>query len=79
MGCALQEPILFSKTLEYNLSYGLNENNEEIIRWASHIAHLSNEIEGFQKKYKTVLGERVSNIIWWTATKNRHCYCKSNS
>ena len=58
MGCALQEPILFSKTLEYNLSYGLNENNEEIIRWASHIAHLSNEIEGFQKKYKTVLGER---------------------
>ncbi len=58
MGCALQEPILFSKTLEYNLSYGLNENNEEIILWASHIAHLSNEIEGFQKKYKTVLGER---------------------
>jgi ATP-binding cassette subfamily B protein len=58
MGCALQEPILFSKTLEHNLAFGLTQHEPDTLAWATEAAHLTNEIEGFPKGLQTLLGER---------------------
>ena len=58
MGCALQEPILFSKTLEHNLAFGLTKNEPDTIAWATEAAHLTNEIDGFPEGLQTLLGER---------------------
>ena len=58
MGCALQEPILFSKTLEHNLAFGLTKNEPDTLAWATEAAHLTNEIDGFPEGLQTLLGER---------------------
>jgi ATP-binding cassette subfamily B protein len=58
MGCALQEPILFSKTLEHNLAFGLTQIEPDTLAWATEAAHLTNEIEGFSEGLQTLLGER---------------------
>lgn len=58
MGCALQEPILFSKTLEHNLAFGLTQIEPDTLAWATEAAHLTNEIEGFPEGLQTLLGER---------------------
>ena len=58
MGCALQEPILFSKTLEHNLAFGLTQNEPDTLAWAIEAAHLTNEIDGFPEGLQTLLGER---------------------
>jgi ATP-binding cassette subfamily B protein len=58
VGFAAQEPVLFSRTLAENISFGLDDKSEETILWASDIAHLHNDVTEFHKKYETVLGER---------------------
>lgn len=58
IGFAAQEPVLFSRTLEHNIGFGVDDPNMDIIGWAADIAHLHSDIETFPDRYQTVLGER---------------------
>ncbi len=58
IGFAAQEPVLFSRTLEHNIGFGVDNANMEIIGWAADIAHLQGDIETFPDRYQTMLGER---------------------
>ncbi|MGE4489304.1 MAG: ABC transporter ATP-binding protein [Kiritimatiellales bacterium] len=58
IGFAAQEPVLFSRTLEHNIAFGIDAPEENVISWAANIAHLSGDIADFPEQYRTVLGER---------------------
>lgn len=58
IGFASQEPVLFSRTLEHNIAFGLENPEEKIISWAAGVAHLTGDIADFPAHYQTVLGER---------------------
>lgn len=58
IGFAEQEPVLFSQTLENNIAFGLDNPDEESVRWAADVAHLQGEVDGFPDGYQTILGER---------------------
>jgi ATP-binding cassette subfamily B protein/subfamily B ATP-binding cassette protein MsbA len=58
----LQEPLLFSGTIEENIRYGrLDASQEEIIA-AAEAANAHDFIARLPKKYKTVLGERGAKL-----------------
>lgn len=58
IGFAAQEPILFSRTLEHNIGFGVNEPNEHLIDWAADVAHLKKDVETFPDRFDTLIGER---------------------
>ncbi|MBN2704178.1 MAG: ABC transporter ATP-binding protein [Pontiellaceae bacterium] len=58
IGYAAQEPILFSRTLEHNIGFGIDDPDMNTIGWAADIAHLHGDIETFPDRYQTILGER---------------------
>lgn len=58
IGFAAQEPILFSRSLEHNIGFGVEEPDERLIDWAADVAHLTRDVESFPQKYDTLLGER---------------------
>jgi ATP-binding cassette subfamily B multidrug efflux pump len=58
IGFAEQEPILFSRTLEHNIGFGVQEPNERLIDWAADVAHLKKDIETFPSRFETLIGER---------------------
>ncbi len=58
IGFAAQEPILFSRTLEHNIGFGVVNPDKTLIGWAADIAHLRDDVEGFPEQYQTMLGER---------------------
>jgi ATP-binding cassette subfamily B multidrug efflux pump len=58
IGFAAQEPILFSRTLEHNIGFGVQEPNEHLIDWAADVAHLKKDIETFPGRFETLIGER---------------------
>jgi ATP-binding cassette subfamily B protein len=58
IGFAAQEPILFSRPLQENIAFGLDDKNRDVMEWAAEIAHLSHEVETFPDGYETMLGER---------------------
>ena len=58
IGYASQEPILFSQSIEYNIGYGLENFNQEIINWGADTAQLKSDIETFPKGLQTIVGER---------------------
>ncbi len=58
IGFAAQEPVLFSRTLEHNIGFGVDKADMDIIGWAADIAHLHGDIETFPDRYQTMLGER---------------------
>jgi ATP-binding cassette subfamily B protein len=58
IGFASQEPVLFSRTLEHNIAFGVAIPEEKIITWAADVAHLHGDVEEFPERYQTVLGER---------------------
>jgi ATP-binding cassette subfamily B protein len=58
IGFAAQEPVLFSRTLEHNIAFGIESSGKEIVDWAADIAHLNGDIAEFPEHYQTVLGER---------------------
>jgi len=53
-----QEPVLFSRSLGENVAFGLDGNPEEVIRWATDVAHLHGDVDTFPAGYGTMLGER---------------------
>ncbi len=58
IGFAAQEPVLFSRTLEHNIGFGVAKPDKDLIGWAAEIAHLRDDVEGFPEQYQTLLGER---------------------
>ena len=58
IGMVLQEPYLFSRTLEENIAITRPELDLEEIREAARAACLDETIEGFAKGYQTFVGER---------------------
>ncbi|MHC4331079.1 MAG: ABC transporter ATP-binding protein, partial [Planctomycetota bacterium] len=58
IGFAAQEPILFSRTLEHNIGFGVGEADERLIDWAADIAHLKKDVETFPERFETMIGER---------------------
>ena len=53
-----QDVFLFSDTVENNISFGVKNATEEMIKKAALNAVVQNEIEQFPQKYKTIIGER---------------------
>jgi subfamily B ATP-binding cassette protein MsbA len=58
LGVVLQDNFLFDGTVGDNIRYGRKDATAEEIRKVSVIAHADEFIEGFEKKYDTVVGER---------------------
>ncbi len=57
IGMVLQEPFLFSRTLEENIAIAGDQSTEEILR-ATRIASLDGTIRRFTAGYQTFVGER---------------------
>jgi len=58
IGFAEQEPVLFSRTLEHNIGFGVVKPDKNLIGWAAEVAHLRGDVESFPDQYQTMLGER---------------------
>jgi ATP-binding cassette subfamily B protein len=58
----LQEPLLFSGTIEDNIRYGKLEATEEEVRAAAGAANAHDFISGLPNGYGTVIGERGAQI-----------------
>jgi ATP-binding cassette subfamily B protein len=58
----LQEPLLFSGTIEENIRYGRLEAEEEDVRAAARAANAHDFIEGLPLGYRTPLGERGAQL-----------------
>ncbi len=58
IGMVLQEPYLFSRTLEENIAIALPDMDQEKVRLAAKVASLDHAIEHFQEGYQTYVGER---------------------
>lgn len=62
IGYVPQEVFLFSDTIENNIAFGLPEADEVRVERAARLSHLRDDILGFPKGYKTLLGERGVNL-----------------
>jgi len=58
VGLVQQESFLFSDTLVNNLSYGLPSPDLKRVKEVSEISQFSKDVNDFQDKYETVVGER---------------------
>ena len=58
IGVVLQDNFLFDGSVGDNIRYGRQDATDEQIRTVSRIAHADEFIEGFEKQYDTVVGER---------------------
>jgi subfamily B ATP-binding cassette protein MsbA len=58
LGVVLQDNFLFDGTIAENLRYGRPDATAQEIRDVSRIAHADEFIDGFEKQYDTVVGER---------------------
>lgn len=58
VGVILQESFLYSKTIGENINIALPYNDESIARKLASIASVDSDIESFEHKYNTIVGER---------------------
>jgi ABC-type multidrug transport system fused ATPase/permease subunit len=58
LGVVLQDNFLFDGTVGNNIRYGRKDATMDEVRHVSRIAHADEFIEGFEKQYETVVGER---------------------
>src|SRR3954452_14916429 len=58
LGVVLQDNFLFDETIGDNIRYGRKTATVDEIREVGRIAHADEFIEGFEKKYDTIVGER---------------------
>ena len=58
IGVVLQDNFLFDGTIAENIRYGRPDATAEEIQHVSRIAHADEFIEGFEKRYDTIVGER---------------------
>jgi len=54
----LQEPFLYTKTLEENIALAREDSTRSDVLHAAHMAHIAHVVEGFEKKWETQVGER---------------------
>lgn len=62
IGYVPQDTFLFSDTIANNLTLGAPNADETALRRAADIAQFSETVEGFEKKWDTLLGERGVNL-----------------
>ena len=62
IGYVPQDVFLFSDTIENNIKFGSINSTEEDVINVCKIADIHNDIQGFENKYKTLLGERGVNL-----------------
>ena len=58
VGIILQEPFLYSRTISENINIALPYDDAKKARELAHIASVDNDIESFELKYNTMVGER---------------------
>jgi len=58
LGVVLQDNFLFDGTIAENIAYGNPHASRDEVQAVSHIAHCDEFIEGFEKQYDTIVGER---------------------
>lgn len=58
VGVILQEPFLFSKSVEENIGITLKELNQKRVKQAAQLASIDSDISGFEKGYNTLVGEK---------------------
>ena len=58
LGVVLQDNFLFDGTIAANIAYARPHASREEIKAVSRIAHCDEFIEGFEKGYDTIVGER---------------------
>jgi ABC-type multidrug transport system fused ATPase/permease subunit len=58
LGVVLQDNFLFDGTIAENIAYGNPHASRDEIKSVSKIAHCDEFIEGFEKQYDTIVGER---------------------
>ncbi len=58
LGVVLQDNFLFDGTIAENIAYARPHASRDEIKAVSHIAHCDEFIEGFEKQYDTIVGER---------------------
>ncbi len=58
IGYVPQDNFLFSDTIANNIAFAFNENDDEKIEAAAKSASVDTNINDFENKYKTILGER---------------------
>ena len=63
-GYVPQDVFLFSDTILRNIAFGLPENDSPLsdVQSAARDAHVAHNIDGFEKRYETLLGERGVNL-----------------
>ncbi len=54
----LQEPFLYTKTVEENIALAKENSSKSDVLHAAHMAHIAHVVEGFEKKWETQVGER---------------------
>lgn len=62
VGYVPQDVFLFSDTINNNIGFGIENQDDEIIKQASKDADVYENIMGFPKQFETLLGERGINI-----------------
>ena len=58
IGYVIQDNFIFSDTIENNIAFAYNDVDDNKVIDAARLADLDSNINDFQNKYKTVLGER---------------------
>ena len=58
VGVILQEPFLFSKTVQDNIGITLQEENQKLVRKAAQLASIDTDINNFENGYNTLVGEK---------------------
>jgi ATP-binding cassette subfamily B multidrug efflux pump len=58
VGFVPQDPFLFSSSVRDNISFGVDDASEERVRDAAGTAGIAADIEGFPRRYDTIVGER---------------------
>ena len=58
VGIILQEPFLYSRTISQNINITLPYDDAKKAKELAHIASVDNDIESFELKYETMVGER---------------------
>jgi len=62
IACVMQEPFLFSRTIEQNLRFGTSEDRSGSIEYASRMADIHDTILEFSAQFATRIGERGINL-----------------
>lgn len=58
MGYVPQETFLFSDTIRENITFGIEEASEAAVYEAARLAQILPDVEGFPKRFDTLIGER---------------------